>query len=211
MKETLIISEIFYSLQGESTYAGEPFIFIRLAGCNLRCKYCDTRFAWSKEKGTEVSLGQIIKTIEKFSPIKKILVTGGEPLLQNATKKLVRLLDKKNFTILIETNGSLPISRLSKRTIIIMDIKTPSSGHVRDHLLSNLSRLKKNDELKFVIANRSDYLWTKKFLQKHQPKAKILLAPMQNRLKLKKLAEWMLHDRIDAHLQPRLHKIIGLK
>ncbi len=211
MNTTLIISEIFYSLQGESTHAGEPFVFIRLAGCNLRCKYCDTRFAWFRENGTPMSFERILGSVEKYAPIKKILITGGEPLLQKPAKAFIKLLDKKGYTVLVETNGSLNIAGLPKRVVAVMDIKTPSSGHIHDNDVSNLKRLKKTDELKFVIADKPDYLWTKDFLKKYRPNSTILLAPVQDRLKLKLLAKWMLQDKIDAHLQPRLHKIIGLK
>lgn len=209
LQKSLIINEIFSSIQGESSYAGEPFIFIRLSGCNLRCKYCDTSYAW--QGGKKISLGAVFSEIKKFRPIRKVLITGGEPLWQPDVKVLASLLVKKGYLVLIETNGSISIRGFPKEVIFILDVKTPSSGMAEKNLLSNIKVLKTDDEVKFVISGKADYLWVVAFFRKHKINAKILFSPVEGKLALKSLAKWVMRDRLDVKLQSRLHKMISMR
>ena len=157
----LKINEIFYSIQGESTFAGCPCIFIRLTGCNLRCKYCDTKYAY--KEGDDIFLDSILATVKRFD-CNMVEVTGGEPLIQDETPDLISALIKNGYTVLLETNGSQDISSVDKRCIRIVDIKCPSSGMDNKNYWKNLDYLTTNDQLKFVIAHRQDYLYAKKIL-----------------------------------------------
>ncbi len=209
LKKNLLVNEIFSSIQGESTYAGEPFVFIRLTGCNLRCRYCDTQYAW--ESGTTMSIDDIIRKTKGFRRIRKILITGGEPLLQKNTKILIKELVKAGYLVLVETNGSLSLKGFPSKIVFIMDIKTPSSQMSGHNLLANLQFLRNFDELKFVISGKTDYLWSVNFLKKHRPKCRILFSPVEGKMSLKKLAQWILKDGLAVRLQPRLHKLINIR
>ena len=150
----MIVNEIFYSIQGESSFAGQPCVFVRLTGCNLRCTYCDTQYAYSE--GREYQVDQILDIIESYKcPL--VEITGGEPLLQDETPVLVNKLLSKDFRVLMETNGSLDINRVSAACIKIVDLKCPSSGEHKKNDLENLNRLSTNDEIKFVIGDRPDF------------------------------------------------------
>ena len=155
---SLKVNEIFYSLQGESSYAGRPCVFIRLTGCNLRCSYCDTRYAY--EEGTDMELDLIVDQVSSYRcPL--VEITGGEPLIQAETPALIRRLLEKNFKVLLETNGSQNIQRVDDRCIKVVDMKCPSSGMEARNDLENLKKLGSDDELKFVIGNRIDFEYAK--------------------------------------------------
>jgi len=205
----LRVNEIFYSIQGESTFAGFPCIFIRLTGCNLRCTYCDTKYAY--EEGDDVPLDRILATVKKFA-CSLIEVTGGEPLIQDETPDLISALIKNGYTVLLETNGSQDISTVDTKCTRIVDIKCPSSGMDNNNYWKNLDYITPNDQLKFVIAHRQDYLYAKKVLDaaaiKRKRKLLINFSPVFNAIDLKDLAGWILEDNLPVRLQIQLHKYI---
>jgi len=203
------ISEIFYSILGESTYQGLPCVFIRLAGCNLRCSYCDTSYAW--EGGKDYSIEKILSIISKYST-KNIEITGGEPLLQKNTNKLIRELIKKKYQVLVETNGSVDIGKLPAKVIIIMDVKCPSSKMQDKMAWRNIGKLKVKDEIKFVLQNYKDYLWVQEVIKEYRlSKKKILLSPVFGKVSAKTLSKWILKDGLNTRVHLQLHKIIGIK
>jgi 7-carboxy-7-deazaguanine synthase len=205
----LKVNEIFYSIQGESSYTGLPCIFVRLTGCNLRCSYCDTSYAF--EEGKDLEIGEIIDRVSSYR-CRLVEITGGEPLIQKETPHLIYQLVEKGFEVLLETNGSLDISLADERCIKIVDIKCPSSGQDKKNDLENLRRLSVKDEIKFVIGSREDYLYAKNIMSlMKKVNLKImqpLLSPLYNQMDPKVLAEWILADHIDVKLQIQLHKII---
>ncbi len=199
------IYEIFKSIQGESTYQGLPCTFIRVSGCNLRCKFCDTQEAL--KRGTELSVAKIIEYIEK-AKTNLIEVTGGEPLLQPDIYELLQVLVKKH-TVLVETNGSIDIKDLPPEVIKIIDVKCPSSGMSSFMLFSNLNYLSELDEVKFVIWTKRDYDYAKEIIKKYNLSGKkILFSPVHKKLSPKKLAKWILEDNLPVRLQIQLHKYI---
>ncbi len=207
MSEMLKVSEIFYSIQGESSYAGYPCAFIRLSGCNLRCTYCDTPYVY--ENGEFLSIEKIVEKIRSFeSPL--VEVTGGEPLLQEETPELIKALLREHYTVLIETNGTKDISIVPQNAIRIMDIKCPGSGQSQHMDWENISRLREKDEVKFVLMDENDYQWAKEMMQNFQldKKAHILFSPVYGKLSPSVLAEWILQDRLPVRLQLQLHKIL---
>lgn len=201
------VCEIFTSIQGESSYAGLPCTFIRLTGCNLRCSYCDTKYAYYN--GRNLSENEIISKIRKAG-LNLIEITGGEPLLQKEVHHLIKRLLDENYIVLIETNGSQSIQDIDKRTIIILDIKTPGSGMSGEMDFSNLDILKKTDEVKFVITNRIDYAWSKDIIERYglMDKCNLLLSPAFGIIPPEELAKWVLEDRLGARLNLQLHKYI---
>lgn len=201
------VCEIFASIQGESTYAGLPCVFVRMAGCNLRCVYCDTTYAY--EEGIEMAEDEIIERVKSYR-IKLVEITGGEPLLQKDTLSLIEKLIDNGFTVLVETNGSISIKNVDKRAIIIMDIKTPKSGMFDKMDLTNLKHLRTTDEVKFVVADRKDYNWAKEFIKDYglADKCKILFSPVYDILSAKDLSEWIIKDRLSVRLNLQLHKYI---
>jgi 7-carboxy-7-deazaguanine synthase len=202
------VNEIFKSIQGESTYAGLPCTFVRLAGCNLRCTYCDTNYAFYH--GKELSDEEIISKIEEYG-VKCVEFTGGEPLLQEETPPLVKTLLDKEYNVLIETNGSICIGCLDKRLTIIMDMKTPKSGMSERMNLKNFELLKSNDEIKFVLMDESDYLWAKDIIKKNNLLNKyknVLMAPAYGVMSPKDLALWILRDNLQVRVQLQIHKYI---
>ena len=205
----LTVNEIFYSIQGESTYAGWPCVFIRLTGCNLRCRYCDTTYAY--DQGEDMALDFLVAKVEDFN-CNLVEVTGGEPLLQNMTPSLISALIKNRHIVLLETNGSQDISTIDSRCIRIVDIKCPSSGMERATYWKNLEYLTAQDQLKFVIANREDYVYAKTVLSnplvKRNEKLVVNLSPVFNEIELKELATWILEDKLRARLHIQLHKYI---
>lgn len=206
---TLLINEIFYSIQGESSYAGRPCVFVRLTGCNLRCSYCDTQYAY--EEGEEMEIDQIVEIVSSYEcPV--VEVTGGEPLIQKETPYLVQRLLEKDFRVLIETNGSQDISQIDNRCVRIVDIKCPLSGEMTQNDLRNLDRLTDNDEVKFVIGGIEDYDYAKEIL-KHINLTplrinRIHFSPILENIEPKVLAEWILDDHLNVGLHLQLHKII---
>jgi 7-carboxy-7-deazaguanine synthase len=203
----LKVNEIFKSIQGESTFAGLPCVFVRLTGCNLRCIYCDTKNAY--EEGTVLSIRNILDIVSSFN-CSLVEVTGGEPLFQKETKKLVRSLLDAGYDTLIETNGSVSLKGLDKRAVVIMDIKCPSSGMNNYVRWENIFLLKKNDQVKFVIKNKIDYEWARKIIGKYKltEKYAVLFSPAFRYLSAKKLAIWILEDTLDVRLNVQLHKYL---
>jgi 7-carboxy-7-deazaguanine synthase len=206
----LKVNEIFRSIQGESSFAGLPCVFIRLTGCNLRCTYCDTRYAY--DQGEVQEIDWIIRTAAGYH-CRLVEITGGEPLLQPETPELVRRLLGKGFQVLVETNGSQDISRLDPACTRIVDIKCPSSGEQRQNDLDNLARLSPRDEIKFVIGDRRDFQFARELIETHLKlpgvdSGKILFSTVFGKLAPRDLAAWMLEAGIGARLQLQLHKHI---
>ena len=201
------VCEIFKSIQGESSYAGMPCTFIRLAGCNLRCSYCDTTYAYNE--GSEFSEEDIVDEVRRAG-IGLVEVTGGEPLLQKGICQLIRRLLDEGYKVLIETNGSINIKEVDRRAVIILDIKTPGSGMNAEMDLSNVDVIKNTDEIKFVITNRGDYEWSKDIINRYNliNKCHLLMSPVYGMLPAEELARWMVEDRLGARLNLQLHKYI---
>ena len=205
----LKVNEIFYSIQGESTFSGRPCVFIRLSGCNLRCSYCDTKYAYNE--GSYMDLDEIISLVLSYK-CRLVEVTGGEPLIQEHTPKLISRLIDAGLKVLLETNGSKDISLVDKRCIRIVDIKCPFSGEVEKNDFNNLKRLTPEDEIKFVIADRKDYDFAKNVLKnwdivpfKPNP---VHFSPVYGILDPKVLSEWILEDGLDVRLNLQIHKYI---
>lgn len=204
----LKINEIYHSIQGESTNAGKPCVFVRLTYCNLRCTYCDTEYAFYE--GKEMSVKQVIDEVEKYN-CKLVEITGGEPLVQlNECLQLMKELCELGYEVLIETGGSISIKDIDPRVKIIMDLKCPSSGMDQKNLYENIQYLKPTDELKFVIGNREDYEWTLKLLNKHNlyGKCEILFSVVFGKLESVELVNWILEDKLEVRFQLQMHKYI---
>jgi len=209
-KQKLFVKETFSSVQGESTHAGRLCFFIRLAGCNLGCAYCDTPEAKAPSSGLEVSVAELVRLAEE-SGLKLVEITGGEPLLQDATPALCAALLARNFEVMVETNGSLPISTLPEGVVRVMDCKCPSSGESGSNLHGNFAFLTAKDEVKFVIGGREDYDFALSLIRSERLDAKtrnLLLSPVAGRLDHQLLASWMLEDKVPARFHIQLHKII---
>jgi 7-carboxy-7-deazaguanine synthase len=203
----LVVNETFFSIQGESSFAGLPCFFIRLTGCNLRCSYCDTRYAY--EEGKSMSMEDVLSAMPPgYTGF--VEVTGGEPLLQEECPALVHRLLRKGHTVLVETNGSLDIRCLPDGSVCILDIKCPDSGMSDRMDLENLHRLKSRDEVKFVVQSRSDYLWARELLGQspQRPAEKVLFSPAHGTCEPSELAEWLLADRLEARIQLPLHRLL---
>jgi 7-carboxy-7-deazaguanine synthase len=201
------INEIYFSIQGESTKAGLPCVFVRLTYCNLRCKYCDTEYAFYE--GKELSIEEIISGIRKFD-CKLVEITGGEPLVQSNAINLMQRLCDEGFEVLLETGGSLSIKEIDPRVKIIMDLKCPSSGMMKKNYYKNIDFIKPSDEIKFVIGTREDYEWTKEIIQKYNlmKKCIILFSVVFGELEPVRLVKWILEDKLDVRFQLQMHKII---
>jgi 7-carboxy-7-deazaguanine synthase len=204
----LNLSEIFFSIQGESSYTGLPCIFIRLAGCNLRCKYCDTKYSYKTR--FQNTPNQIIESIRSFLPVKLVEITGGEPLLQDEIYELITLLHESHYKILLETNGSINMKKVPGYVTKIIDIKCPSSGFKDSFDEKNLNFLSQNkDEIKFVISDKNDYDWSKEKIDiLNLNKYRILFSPVFSILNSQDLAEWIIKDKLNIRLQLQLHKYI---
>ncbi|MCH7501329.1 MAG: radical SAM protein [Nitrospinae bacterium] len=203
----LTINEIFKSIQGESSYTGRPCIFIRLTGCNLRCTWCDTEYAFYE--GQPKSVKDIMDAIEPLG-VPLVEITGGEPLLQEEVYDLMDALLAKNYEVLLETGGGVSVAKVPERVIKILDVKCPGSGEDAKNLWDNLDHLNPHDEVKFVLADRADYEWSRDVLQRrdiHQ-KVQVLFSPVYDTLGLKELAAWVLDDNLPVRVQTQLHKII---
>jgi 7-carboxy-7-deazaguanine synthase len=203
----LRITEIFHSLQGESTTVGLPTVFVRLTGCPLRCQYCDTAYAF--HGGKTQTLDHIISKIKSFD-CQYICITGGEPLAQQGCTALLTMLCDQGFSVSIETSGARDISAVDKRVMVVMDLKTPDSKEESKNLLGNLEYLKPTDQIKFVICSRTDYEWACDMIKKHTltTRAAILFSPSFEQLAPKTLAEWILEDKLPVRFQLQLHKIL---
>lgn len=204
----LKINEIFHSIQGESTKAGLPCVFVRLTYCNIRCVYCDTEYAFYE--GVDRTIDDIIDEVRSFN-CKLVEITGGEPLVQENVHILMKRLCDMGFDVMIETGGSLPIENIDKRVKIIMDLKTPYSKMEKKNRYENIQHLKSNDEVKFVIGSREDYDWTKEILNKYglfDIVEQVLFSPVFDRVENIQLAEWILHDKLNVRFQLQMHKYI---
>jgi 7-carboxy-7-deazaguanine synthase len=205
----LKVNEIFYSIQGESSYAGRPCVFVRLTGCNLRCSYCDTRYAYDEGENLD-----IVEIIDRITSHRCVLVeiTGGEPLMQKDTPVLIQRLLDLGFEVLLETNGSMDISLVDDRCVKILDIKCPSSGEANKNDPDNLKRLHLKDEIKFAIGSREDYDYAKKilsFIDKAKENTKPpLFSPVYGKMNSELLAQWILADHLHVRMQIQLHKVI---
>ncbi|ACT48978.1 7-carboxy-7-deazaguanine synthase QueE [Methylotenera mobilis] len=203
----LKIHEIFYSLQGESSRVGLPTVFVRLTGCPMRCVYCDTAYAFSGGSNMEVE-DIITKVAEYATPY--VTVTGGEPLAQKDCHVLLKALCDQGYSVSLETGGAIDIAPVDPRVSVILDVKTPDSGELKNNLWGNLAHLKKADEVKFVLCSRADYEWAKDFLAKEQLTAKcsVLFSPVYSQLAPADLADWVLADKLPVRMQLQLHKIL---
>ena len=205
---TLKVNEIFFSIQGESVHTGLPCIFVRLTGCNLRCAYCDTTYAY--DDGRDLTVSRILAQVAAFA-CRRVEITGGEPLLQEETPVLARRLLADGYEVLVETNGSLDIDRIDRRCSRIMDVKCPSSGEAHRNHRDNFNRLTRRDQVKLVIGNREDFQFASRViadLPPLLPRDRILFSAVHGRLPLARLARWMLDAHVDARLQVQLQKII---
>jgi len=210
--EKLRITEIFASIQGESTSVGMPTVFIRLTGCPLRCQYCDTAYAFSG--GEWMQMDEIFAKVKAFN-LKHITVTGGEPLAQKSCLSLLSKLCDQDYSVSLETSGALDISQVDPRVVKVMDIKTPASEEMSKNRWENISYLREQDQVKFVICNQSDYVWAKNMLSEYQlrDRCEVLFSPMMaerdnDSLEAKQLAEWIVQDQLNVRFQLQLHKIL---
>jgi len=203
----LRITEIFFSLQGETRRTGLPTVFIRLTGCPLRCSYCDTAYAFAG--GQSHTLSAILKQVEQYTP-RYVTVTGGEPLAQKNCLPLLAALCDAGYQVSLETGGALDISGVDARVMRVLDIKTPASGEVEKNRWENMALLTPHDEIKFVLCDENDYLWARQILSQHQlaDKCEVLFSPAQGVLNPTQLAEWILRDRLPVRFQMQLHKML---
>jgi 7-carboxy-7-deazaguanine synthase len=205
---TLLVNEIFYSIQGESTYSGLPCTFVRLSGCNLRCSYCDTRYAY--DEGVEMEIESIMNQIEVYGcPL--VEITGGEPLLQNETPHLIHQLLENGYKVMMETNGSLDIDRVDKRCIKIVDIKCPTSNESSKNDFENIDKLHPEDQVKFVIGDRTDYDYAREITTQIYPQVApdhILFSPVFEQMLPSDLVKWILEDKLSVRFHLQLHKFI---
>jgi 7-carboxy-7-deazaguanine synthase len=204
----LTINEIFYSIQGESSYAGRPCVFVRLTACDLRCSWCDTPYSF--HEGSRRSLDEVLAEVDRYEcPL--VEVTGGEPLLQEGVYPLMESLLARGRTVLIETGGHRSTARVPEQVVTILDVKCPGSGEAHRNDWSNLDRLRPHDEVKFVIKDRTDYEYARDVVQRHDLAARasaILFSPVHGVLTPKELSEWVLADRLPVRLQLQVHKYI---
>lgn len=203
----LRVSEIFYSLQGETSRVGLPTVFIRLTGCPLRCVYCDTAYAF--QGGVFMTVSEIVAQALAY-PIRRVTVTGGEPLAQKACPVLLTALCDAGCEVSLETSGALDIGVVDARVARVIDIKTPTSGESARNLWRNLDRLGPHDEVKFVLSDAADYQWAREVLTRWRlaERAQVLFSPVHGRLEARLLAEWILRDGLPVRLQVQLHKLL---
>lgn len=201
------ITEIFYSLQGETRTVGLPTVFIRLTGCPLRCGYCDTEYAFSG--GERMAITQIIDKTASFHP-RYVTVTGGEPLAQKNCLSLLTQLCDQGYQVSLETSGAMDIADVDQRVVIVMDLKTPASGELKKNRYENIELLSDKDQIKFVICDREDYEWSKQQLEKYSltDKCEVLFSPVHGESMATQLAEWILEDNLQVRFQLQLHKYL---
>jgi 7-carboxy-7-deazaguanine synthase len=203
----LRITEIFYSLQGETRTVGLPTVFIRLTGCPLRCQYCDTSYAF--QGGQWHDFDSILDEVKKYAP-RYVTVTGGEPLAQKGCYGLLTRLCDEGYEVSLETSGALDVGQVDPRVVKVVDIKTPGSGEVDRNVWQNLDHILPHDQIKFVICDQADYEWSKDILRQHQlqDRCEVLFSPSNTQLKAGLLADWILADRLPVRLQIQLHKYL---
>ena len=204
----LTINEIFHSIQGESTRAGEPCVFVRLTACDLRCSWCDTPYAFYE--GRKMAVDDVVAAVEQYG-CRLVEITGGEPLLQEDVYPLMTRLLAHGRTVMLETGGHRPITRVPPEVVKIVDVKCPGSGEAARNDWSNLDQLAAHDEVKFVITDRRDYDYARDVVARHdlsRRAAAVLFSPVHGVLDPQTLSEWMLADRVPARLQLQLHKYI---
>lgn len=204
----LTINEIFYSIQGESTYAGRPCVFVRLTACDLRCSWCDTEYAF--HEGRKQSLDEVLADIDRLD-CRLVEVTGGEPLLQEAVYPLMRALLDRGSTVLLETGGHRSTADVPEAVVTILDVKCPGSGEAHRNDWNNLERLRPHDEAKFVVTDRKDYEFARDVIEKYRLGARVAavhLSPAHGVMDLRRLSEWALTDRLPVRVQVQLHKYI---
>lgn len=210
---SLRITEIFHSVQGESTWAGAPCTFVRLTGCPLRCVWCDTEYAFTG--GTKMTFQEILDAVRAY-PTKLVEVTGGEPLAHKGAFPLIEMLLDDGYNVLVETSGAFDIEPVDDRAHIVMDLKCPGSGEVEKNLWSNLDHLSAKDEVKFVVKDRADYEWTRDAIIEHKLDKRVeqgelkalLISPVWDEVDLEELADWVLEDALPVRYQMQLHKVI---
>ena len=205
---TLRITEIFYSLQGETSFTGLPTVFVRLTGCPLRCTYCDTEYSF--HGGERLDLEEILAQVAGYSA-RHVTVTGGEPLAQPACLELLTALCDAGYRVSLETSGALPIEHVDPRVVRILDLKTPASGEMGRNLYDNIQWLLPHDEVKFVICDRTDYEWSRLKIAElglGNRVAEILFSPVHGSLAPTTLADWILEDRLPVRMQLQLHKLL---
>jgi len=204
---SLRITEIFYSLQGESNTVGLPTVFIRLTGCPLRCVYCDTAYAFTG--GSKMDINAILDQVKQY-PTLYVTVTGGEPLAQPACIELMSKLADQGYQVSLETSGALDVSKVDPRVIKVMDLKTPSSGELSKNLYQNIPHLRANDQVKFVIGSDEDYQWSKQILAEYTlaDRCQILFSPVMGQQNPTELAEKILADYLPVRFQIQLHKLL---
>ena len=207
LENQLRITEIFYSLQGESVKVGLPTVFIRLTGCPLRCLYCDTAYAFSG--GQVMQMDAILERVASFECL-HVCVTGGEPLAQPGCIHLLNRLCDANYAISLETSGAFNIADVNPDVMIVMDLKSPDSGENAKNRLSNIAYLKPNDQIKFVLCSREDYIWAQRMITEHSllNRIDILFSPSFGQLDPTALADWILQDRLPVRFQLQLHKML---
>jgi 7-carboxy-7-deazaguanine synthase len=202
----LRVTEIFHSIQGESSHVGRPCVFVRLTGCNLRCTWCDSEYTFTG--GERMELEAILERVASYG-CNLVEVTGGEPLAQAESFELIRQLCEAGYEVLIETSGSIDTTAVDPRAKLILDLKCPGSGEVEKNRWANLDHLRSHDEIKFVIADRADYEWARNVVAERKlGRFTVLFSPVWGVMDMKALAEWMLADRVPARLQTQLHKHI---
>lgn len=203
----LRITEIFLSLQGESSYVGWPTVFVRLTGCPLRCGYCDTAYAF--HGGRMMNLEQILETVTAFE-VRHVCVTGGEPLAQKSCAGLLQQLCERGYIVSLETSGALDIGGLDPRVSRVLDIKTPGSGEAERNRWDNLEMLTSHDQVKFVLCDRRDYDWACRILNEHRlsQRCEVLFSPVYQRVMPRELADWIIQDRLPVRMQLQLHKLL---
>jgi len=212
-ERTLAVTEIFHSIQGESTWAGAPCTFVRLTGCPLRCVWCDTAYAF--HGGERMTIGQIVGEV-RARPARLVEITGGEPLAQPAASALADALLAEGYTVLVETSGAVDVSGLDERVHKIMDLKCPGSGEVTRNLWTNLDHLTAHDEVKFVVKDRADYEWARDVIRSRGLDRRVeegslgalLMSPVWGDIDLEALAGWILEDALPVRFQLQLHKLV---
>ena len=206
-EQTVRLSEIFFSLQGEAARSGIPTVFVRLTGCPLRCTWCDTEYAFTG--GATTRIDDVLAEVARY-PTRYVCVTGGEPLAQKTCLPLLQALCDAGYDVCLETSGALDISQVDKRVARIMDLKAPSSGETAKNLLGNIDDLRRTDEVKIVVASRDDYDWAKEMIRSHalSTRCDIVLSPVAGQLSPTDLAEWILADGLNVRFQIQLHKLL---